>query len=315
MKDHFKEIAILLILLIPLFFIPIGGYFQEVTGYVYLFIMQGYVAWFLYFRSGQPFFGYTVTMGAGAYGTIVLNVKFHMPLWFSMLSGSLLAAFVAVLIFVATSRARGFYVSMASFLLAILFPQLMLALQKITGGHSGLYFGGLSDYIGVNGLYITVILSGCAIAGTIFLIMSTRVGSILTLISQNDQLTKSVGINTFIYKMMAYAIAGFLSGIAGGLYVNYTGFISAVDIEVFTTVFIFFIPLLGGKSRSYGPLVGAIIVILAPELFFELELYMRILLGSLFIIVIILLPEGVGPTVERLIRGLFKEKLFKSVAR
>jgi ABC-type branched-subunit amino acid transport system permease subunit len=300
-KDRFEKLVTVLILLIPLLFALRGGYLQQVSGYVYLFLIQGYVAWFLYFRSGQPFFGYSVTMGIGAYGTIVLTTYVQGFLLPSILVSAVAASVVGVLIFVATSRARGFYVSMASFLLAILFPKLIEALQDVTGGRSGLYFKGLSGVIGTGSLYLLVILMTAATTGFFFWLMGTKTGKILTLISENDQLTQAVGINTFTYKLLAYAIAGFVSGLGGALYVNYTGFVSSVDIEVFTTVYIFFIPLIGGSRVFYGPVLGALFVILVPELMVEVERYMRIFLGLIFILVIVLLPQGLAPSIQRLL--------------
>ncbi len=304
MKDRYEKIGTILILLVPLLFVLKGGYLQEVTGYVYLFLIQGYAAWFLFFKSGQPFFGYSVTMAIGAYGTIVLTTIYRWSLFTSMLISSVLATMVAVAMFLSTSRARGFYVSMASFLLAILFPRLIEALQPITGGRSGLYFGGISEMIGYRTLYLVIIVLTALVTAFFFWIIGTKTGKILTLISKNDRLTQAVGINTFLYKILAYAITGFISGFGGCLYVNYTGFVSSVDIEVFTTLYIFFIPLIGGSRVLYGPILGALFVILVPELLVPVERYFRIFFGLIFILVIVLLPDGLAPNIQKLLTKL-----------
>jgi branched-chain amino acid transport system permease protein len=134
--------------------------------------------------------------------------------------------------------------------------------------------------------------------------MGTKTGRILTLISENDRLTQTVGLNTRKYKILAYSIAGFISGFGGALYVNYTGFISSVDIEVFTTLYIFFIPLIGGSTVFYGPILGALFVILIPELLVPVERYLRIFFGLIFILVIVLLPEGLAPNIQKLLRKM-----------
>jgi branched-chain amino acid transport system permease protein len=304
-NDRFEKPATFIALLVPLLFVLKGGYLQQVTGYVYLFLIQGYVAWFLYFKSGQPFFGYSVTMAIGAYGTIILSELFKWPLSLAVAVSAAVSTVVSVVIYFATSRAKGFYVSMASFLLAILFPKLIEAMQNITGGRSGLYFGGISSYLSVNTLYIALVLITVGIALFFSLFMTTRTGRILTLISENDRLTQAVGINTRWYKALAYAVAGAVSGLGGALYVNYTGFISSVDIEVFTTVYIFFIPLIGGNKVFYGPVFGALFVILIPELLVPVERYLRIFFGFIFIILIVFLPEGIAPNIARAIKRVF----------
>lgn len=304
MKGRYEKTGTVLILLLPSLFVFKGGYLQEVTGYVYLFLIQGYVAWFLFFKSGQPFFGYSVTMAMGAYGTIVLTEVFRWPLFASILISAALATVIAVTMFLSTSRARGFYVSMASFLLAILFPRLIEALQPITGGRSGLYFSGITALVGYKTLYLLVVFLTAVIVAFFFWIMGTKTGKVLTLISENDRLTQAVGINTRRYKILAYSIGGLISGFGGALYVNYTGFISSVDIEVFTTLYIFFIPLIGGSKVFYGPILGALFVILVPELLVPVERYLRIFFGLIFILVIVLLPEGLAPNLQKLLRKL-----------
>ena len=308
MSDRYEKIGTSVILLIPLLFVLRGGYLQEVAGFVYLFLIQGYVAWFLYFQCGQPFFGYSVTMAIGAYGTIMLTELLGWSLFGSMMISAVVAAVVGIFVFLATIRARGFYVSMASFLLAILFPRLIDALRDFTGGRSGLYFGGLSEFLSYRSIYIIVVLLTATVATFFFWIMETKTGRIFTLISENDRLTQAVGIDTKRYKILAYSIAGFISGIGGGMYVNYTGFVSSVDIEVFTTVYIFFIPLIGGSRIFYGPILGALFVILVPELLVAIERYLRIAYGLIFIVVIVFLPEGLAPYFRRFImRKRFKQ--------
>jgi branched-chain amino acid transport system permease protein len=312
-KDRFSYTLTFAVLLVPLLLVSEGGYYQEISGYLLLFIIQGYAAWFLLYKVGQPFFGYSVTMSAGTYATAVLTEIYQWHVLLSMVTGAIAGCLIGVGIYLATCRAKGFYVGMASFLLAILFPKIIDALKPITGGRNGLYFNGLQDVIGYNAYFLLLITITILLVGLLFWLLTTRTGQILTLIAENDQLAKTVGINTFLFKVLAYAIMGFVSGLGGALYVNYTGFISSVDIEVFTTVYIYFIPLLGGATVCYGPLIGTLIVILVPDLFSEVERYQRILFGLMFVLVLVFLPGGIGPKLESLFTGMFK-RLFGAKA-
>jgi len=303
-KERYEEITTIIVLLLPLSFVVWGGYLQQVTGYMYLFLLQGYVAWFLLFRSGQFFFGYSVTMAMGAYGTIVLTEIYKWPLLGSITVGCGMATLISVGIFFGTCRARGFYVGMTSFLLALLFPLVVEGTRDISGGRSGIYFTGTDSLIKPDVLYLLIVFFTALIVAGLFVFMRTKTGNILTLISENDELTQNVGINTMKYKALAYAIAGFLSGLGGALYVMYNGFISSIDVEAFTTLYIYFIPLLGGRRVSYGPLIGALIVILGPEFLLSIERYLRIIMGMVFILVIVFLPEGLGHGLETLVKKI-----------
>jgi branched-chain amino acid transport system permease protein len=301
MKDHYKEIGTIGLLLTPILFLFADSYWPYITTVVYLFIFQGYVAWFLLYRTGQNFFGYAVTMGCGAYGTIVLTELYNWPILLSGLVGCLLAATVAVVIFFATIRAKGFYVGMVSFLLCVLFPMVIEGMRPITGGRSGIFFDGLALTLGDDLFYIIIILSTVIFVAALFLFMRTKTGAILTIISQNDELTGTVGINTVWYKALAYSLAGFFSGFGGFLFVNFNGTASSVDFDPFLTVYIYFIPLLGGRNVPYGPLIGALIIKLAPELLTSIERYQSIIMGLVFVLVIALLPNGLGTSLDNLV--------------
>ena len=303
MKGRYSELGTVVFLLVPLLFLFADPYWPYISTVVYLFIFQGYIAWFLLFRCGQFFFGYSVTMGCGAYCTIVLTEVYRWPILVSGFAGCVLAALVAVVLFFATIRARGFYVGMVSFLLCLLFPMVIEGLRPITGGRSGLFFDGLGTTIGENALYIIIIVSTAALVALIFAFMRTKKGMILTLISENDELAQTVGINTTRYKALAYVVAGFMSGLGGFLYVNFNATVSSVDMDAFTTVYIFFIPFLGGRAVPYGPLIGALIVKLAPELLASVERYQSIIMGIVFVLVVVLLPDGLGTSLERLVRN------------
>jgi len=300
MKNRYKQLGILIILLLALFFVFSDGYYKWLTGYIFLWFIQAYVAWFLRFKCNQPFVGFSVTMGIGAYGTIVLTTMYGWSNLQAMLVSIVVSAIVAIIIFMSTSRAKGFYVTMVSFLLAIMFPKLIEAMREITGGRSGLYFNGLE--VGENVLYTVIILITVAILGFFIWLMSTNTGKIFTLISENDELTQAVGINTFKYKILAYGIGGLISALGGALYVNYTGFVSSIDINVFTTVYITFMPIIGGSGVFYGPILGTLFIRLLPEFLVNVERYLDIIYGCSFFLVMLLLPDGFGPSLEKYIK-------------
>src|SRR6056297_3885592 len=115
MKNLYKTVGtIIVIFLIGLIFLFIGGYYKWLVGYIFLWIIQGYTAWFLYIKCNQPFVGYSVTMGIGAYGTIILSVVYNWPIILAIILSVFLSMIVAVLFFLSTSRAKGFYVTMVS---------------------------------------------------------------------------------------------------------------------------------------------------------------------------------------------------------
>lgn len=279
---------------LSLTFILSGGYYKWLTGYVLLYLIQGYAAWFVFSKCGQPFYGYAVTMAVGAYATIVSSEVYGWPIWAGMLIGAILSSILAMGLFAATSRARGFYVGMVSFLLVILFPSLIEALPKITGGRSGMSFLGLTGDIGFDGLLWLILGVTLLVMAALFWLLRTKVGQVLILIAENDDLAKAVGLNTFKYKLLAYCITGLISGIGGGLYVNYIGSISSVDLGVLTTIYITFIPIVGGTKVAFGPLLGTLFIRLIPEALAGIERYLSIIFGAAFVFVMLSFRGGIG---------------------
>jgi branched-chain amino acid transport system permease protein len=315
-RRDWPGIILPLLLLLPALLILVGGYIQWLTGYLFLFIIQGYVAWLLFYKSGQSFYGYSATMSIGAYTCVVLQRLTNVPPILQILMAAILSTLLASIFFLATSRAKGFYAGMASFLLAILVPKVIEALYPITGGRSGVQISRLDTLMGADNYYLLLIFLTAAIVGLIIWLTKTRVGKILTLISENEDLAKAAGINSFNYKLLAYAIAGLISGLGGALYIHYTGSISSVDINVFTAVSIFFIPLLGSKLSVFGPVVGAMFFVLIPEIFSSIERYLDILYGLSYILVMIFLPDGIiiglGHLFSRLFAKLVRPKMIEN---
>lgn len=301
-----------ILLIIPGLFALKGGYVQWVTGYLYLFIIQGYAAWLLFYKAGQQFYGYSATMALGAYTCVVLQRFLHLSPIVEVIIAAVLSMLLGVAFYLSISRSRGFYSGMASFLLAILIPKLIEALYPITGGRSGVQISSLNASMGTIKYFLLVVFLTAGVVFFTVWLSRTRIGKIWTLVSGNEDLTQAIGLNTFNFKLLAYAIAGLVSGFGGALYIHYTGSISSVDINVFTSVSIFFIPLLGSKRSIYGPVIGALFVVLFPELFSSIERYVEILYGLSYILVMVFLPDGIieelGRLLKRLYYSLFPQK-------
>jgi len=290
----------LVLLLVLLAVIP-GGYPQWLAGYLVLFILQGYVAWLLFCKAGQQFYAYSATMTVGAYTTVVLEHYGIDHLVMEVVAGGVVAGVVAVAFFLSTSRARGFYAGIASFLLAILIPTVIQATTSVTGGQNGITVNGLNFTWGSTRYFVFIVVVVAAVVALLVWLSDTRVGRIFTLIADNEVLTEAAGIRTFNFKLLAYAIGGVVSGIGGGLYLNYFGSISSGDITVFTSVMIFFMPILGSRRSLYGPIIGACFLVLVPELFTSVEQYMDILMGTAYLVVMLFMQDGIVAGVANII--------------
>jgi branched-chain amino acid transport system permease protein len=133
----------------------------------------------------------------------------------------------------------------------------------------------------------------------------------------NEEGGRSIGINTSYYKVVAWAISAFFTGLVGGIYAYWYGYIdppSAFDI-VISVRFIIML-LLGGAGTVMGPIIGAFFVELLSETIWSQFLFLHLgVLGAIIIAVVIFMPKGVlwfyrqGFTLSALLENVRKGKL------
>jgi branched-chain amino acid transport system permease protein len=117
-----------------------------------------------------------------------------------------------------------------------------------------------------------------------------------------------VGINTTLYKVVAFAVGGFFAGIMGGIYVQY---VSAVDPTVFgflPTIYILIYVIVGGEGTFIGPAIGAILLTVLPEVARPLKNWMPLLFAGILMLIIFLMPEGLVGLPRRILKIVAKTK-------
>src|SRR6202034_2794649 len=115
----------------------------------------------------------------------------------------------------------------------------------------------------------------------------------------------SIGLNPTLIRTTAFAISAVAAGIAGGVYASISNFISPESFPFFQSILFLLVVMLGGADRLLGPLVGACVVVLLPELLATLGQYRLLFVGALMLLVLRLAPVGlVG-----LIAGLLPKKI------
>jgi branched-chain amino acid transport system permease protein len=153
------------------------------------------------------------------------------------------------------------------------------------------------------------------VATFLFWLLRTKTGRALISIAENDQLARSIGLNTFRYKLLAFAISGFISGIGGGLYIAYVRSISSIDLNVTLTLYITFIPIIGGTRVPYGPLLGTLFIKLVPETLSSIERYLDMIFGATFVLVVVGLPGGIGNFLQQQVSKFYQAWMSRLASR
>jgi len=116
---------------------------------------------------------------------------------------------------------------------------------------------------------------------------------------------RSLGYNVWLYKYLAFIIAGTFAGIAGMLFTYYNGFISPADLSIVLSAKVLLMVILGGAGTLIGPALGAAVIVLLENLISAQTERWLLILGSIYVAVVLFAPAG--------ILGTLKAKLRRSV--
>jgi len=293
-------IIFLIILLIPL--LLTGPYILHVL----ILVMMNIVltsSLRLINLSGQLSLAHGGMITIGAYTATLLVIKLGISSWLALLAGAVLTAAAACLVGFPFTRLKGIYFSMVTIFFVEIVMLVAQQWRSLTEGNTGIYNIPRPDPLIIPGIlnitfsskmsfyYLALALMLASLA-ILWVIEHSRIGLTFRGIQQTDSLSQSVGINTTIYKVMAFSIGCFFAGLMGGFYSQY---ISALTPSVFGflfTIYILIYLIVGGTEKFVGPIIGALILTLLPEIARPLKAFMPFFFAAILMTVIFLMPEG-----------------------
>jgi branched-chain amino acid transport system permease protein len=304
MKRHLiiASAALVLSLLLPL--VVETGYGLQILFRIYLFATLG-LAWNLVGGyAGQLSLGHAAYFGAGAYGLALFTGKLGISPWLAVLAGVVVALACALLIGGVSFRLRGPYFVLATIAFAEVLRLIAKNLPGVTGGDVGVPVPGLF-HGNVNRAFYwaAVVLTALAFATTVA-ISRARFGYYLMAIREDEDTALSVGIGAARNKLAALLISAALSALAGALYASLFIYIvpdQVLSIDVSNEIAI--VAMLGGAGTVLGPIVGAVVLESAAELFKDIFKEAHLLIyGVLLVVVVLFLPEGIVGTLGAFLR-------------
>lgn len=255
--------------------------------------------------GGYPAFGNAAFMGVGAYTAAIL-LEAQLPFWLVLVAAALVCGMMATLIGLPVLRLRGHYFAIAT--VGINFALLSLVENlRITGGGSGLsvpFFPGSAEDLSTFFFYAFAALAIASIILVDF-IRRSPLGYALRAIQASEEAAKVIGINCTLYKVAAWSISAAVTGIAGGIYAYWTGYISPdYMFNIVNSVKLFIMVLLGGAGTVFGPVLGAVGIEAISEFFWSTlgDLHL-IALGLIILLVGLFMPKGVLIVIDRLRHG------------
>jgi branched-chain amino acid transport system ATP-binding protein len=253
--------------------------------------------------NGQISLGHVAFYAIGAYAVGILTTDYDWSFWPALVVASVAAGLAGVLLAIPALRVRGPYLAMVTIAFGFVVEQGAAEWQGLTGGWNGLSgIPGPSVFghdIGERGIaFLTLALTVLATAA--FARLSGSVwGNAMRAVRDSESASVSIGLDPTLIRTTAFGISAVAAGIAGGVYASISNFISPESFPFFQSILFLLVVMLGGADRVLGPLVGALVVVLLPELLATLGQYRLLFVGVLMLLVLRLAPTGLVGLIAR----------------
>ena len=243
-----------------------------------------------------PLAAYTAAKGGGT--EFIFNTsQFLTGLAAGLPAAGVLAALTAVALGLIILGMRGHYFAIATLGLAIAAGELASGWDLIGAG-SGMVTPTPPDSLDTTTLFYYLSFALAALT-FVFLawLYSTRYGLAINAIRDDEDKAEAMGHHTIRNKVIAWTIAAFFLGMAGGIFGNLSKFIDPIDVAFNGAeigVWMILMAILGGKGTLWGPVIGASVFYVMKELFWTYLLgWQRVALGLLIILIVVFFPQGI----------------------
>jgi len=274
--------------------------------------------------NGQISLGHGAFYAIGAYAAAMLMDQAGMPYWATIPIAGAVCLVIGFLFGLPALRLEGLYLALATFALAVSMPPILKAhfLEKWTGGVQGIVIVKPDPpaWLAAAGvklsadqwLYYFVL----AIAIVLFIagwnLISGRVGRALVAIRDHHTAAEAMGINSAIYKSLAFGVSAMYTGIAGALGAIAVQFVAPDSFTVFLSITFLVGIVVGGLASLSGALYGALFIQFVPNIADELSKAAPWAVFGVFLIgFVYLMPTGVAGALRALTRRRSSGKLLQ----
>lgn len=264
-----------------------SGYLEGVFVLLAINIILAYGA-FLPMAAGQLNLGVAGFVAMGAYiAAYLTNVYSWTPVP-AAIAASLATAIIAFVVAFPILRTRGIYLALATFAFGQVVQATILNLN-VVGGASG---------------YPVQTFAGSALVGTVavivvvavVLLFHTRLGISLTAVNDDEIAADLMGLSVRWLQTTAFTLGSAIAALGGALYAHHFSFVEAQNFGIMASLYIVLYVLLGGTQTVYGPILGAAVFTLLPELLRGSASWRYVIFACLIIAVMVLRPQGVVTT-------------------
>jgi branched-chain amino acid transport system permease protein len=258
--------------------------------------------------GGMMSFGHAAYLGIGGYAVGILAFEGVSSGFVQWPVALLVSASFALLIGALSLRTRGVYFIMITLAFAQMTYYIVAGLARY-GGDDGLTIQKRSQFIAplnlsnkVQFYYVCLALLFASMY-LVWRLVNSRFGLAIQGARSNDTRMRAIGFPTYRYKLFCFVIAGTLCGLAGALLANHTDFVSPAMMYWTRSGDLIIMVVLGGMGSIFGPLFGAVALLVLEEVLSGITEYWQILLGPMLLLVVLFARGGIDGLLGKVRHG------------
>lgn len=301
-------LAAIVIALLPMLFT--GSYWRTNLTVCAINVLLAIGLDFVLGYAGQLNLGQSAFYGIGAYTSTLLITLLGVPFWLSFVAAILAAGLAGVFLSMFAVRLRGHYLAIASLGFAVITHQILLNWIGLTQGPLGIYgiappppftIPGLGKIAFTNSANLFYLVAGFGLFVFLLLdqLVRSPIGETLTAIREDEVSAASLGINPQIWKVFAFAVSSAVAGAAGAFYASFVGTLVPDAFFITESFTILAMVIVGGMGTLLGPVFGAILLTVLPELLRDFGDLRLIVYGLAVTLVILFMPGGMVQAAKR----------------
>ena len=275
----------------------LNNYYVFVLANVALLAMVGIGLNVLMGLSGQVSFGHVGFYAIGAYVVAILTTRAGFGFWGAWPLAAIVCAAIGALLAIPALRVKGPYLAMVTIAFGFIVEHSIVEMSSITGGQNGIMDvagPSLGEWLkGERAIAVIAIVTTALCLVAYALLSRGNWGAALRAVRDGEIASESIGLNPLIIKTVAFVVSAVFAGLAGGLYAPLAGFVTPSSFSFIQSILFVLVVMIGGAGTLLGPILGALIVGVLPELLARFEDVRLLIFGVLLLVVLWSAPNGV----------------------
>ncbi len=220
--------------------------------------------------AGQISLGHAGFLLIGAYSQAILTTDYHLSPWLAIFLSGVFSALASLVVGVPSLRLKGLYLAITTLAFTFIVRHLVLFAEGLTHGSEGMAVVPLNVFgyaikSDVPFFYVALIMLSMFVLLTLN-IMRSRIGRAWLAVRDHDIAARAMGISLMHYKLLAFMVSAFYTGVAGSLVALQTRFINVDTFSILISIEALAIIIVGGMGRIHGALLGTALILMLPEL-------------------------------------------------